>query len=86
MPIGEMEMLLAAGLTHMEILEAGTRNSAAACGQGDELGTLEVGKLADVIVVDGNPLEDITLMDRVVLVVKDGIVSFTSDEMLEINE
>jgi imidazolonepropionase-like amidohydrolase len=86
MPIGEMEMLLAAGLTPMEILEAGTRNSAAACGQGDELGTLELGKLADVIVVDGNPLEDITLMDRVTLVVKDGIVSFISDEMLEINE
>jgi imidazolonepropionase-like amidohydrolase len=86
MPIGEMEMLLAAGLTPMEILEAGTRNSAAACGQSDELGTLEVGKLADVIVVDGNPLEDITLLDRVILVVKDGIVSFTSDEILEINE
>jgi imidazolonepropionase-like amidohydrolase len=45
-----------------------------------------VGKLADVIVVDGNPLEDITLLDRVILVVKDGIVSFTSDEILEINE
>jgi imidazolonepropionase-like amidohydrolase len=85
-PIGEMEMLLAAGLTPMEILEAGTRHSAAACGQSDELGTLEMGKLADVIVVDGNPLEDITLMDRVRLVVKDGIVSFTSDELLEINE
>jgi imidazolonepropionase-like amidohydrolase len=85
-PIGEMEMLLAAGLTPMEILEAGTRHSAAACGQSDELGTLEMGKLADVIVVGGNPLEDITLMDRVRLVVKDGIVSFTSDELLEINE
>lgn len=86
MPIGEMEMLLDAGLTLMEIIEAGTRNAAAACGQGDVLGTLEMGKLADVIVVDGNPLEDITLMDRVTLVVKDGIVSFISDEMLEINE
>ena len=69
-----------------KMVEAGTRHSAAACGQGDELGTLEMGKLADVIVVDGNPLEDITLMDRVTLVVKDGIVSFISDEMLEINE
>jgi imidazolonepropionase-like amidohydrolase len=86
MPIGEMEMLFAAGLSPMEILEAGTRNSAAACGQNDELGTLEIGKLADVIVVEGNPLEDITLMERVMLVVKDGIVSFTSDEFLEINE
>ena len=79
MPIGELEMLLAAGLTPIEIIEAGTRNSAAACGQSDELGTLEVGKIADVIVVDGNPLEDITLMNRVTLVLKDGVVSFTSD-------
>ena len=80
MPIGEMEILLAAGLTPMEILEAGTRNSAAACGESDELGTLEIGKLADVIVVDGNPLEDITLMDQVILVIKDGEVGYAEEE------
>jgi imidazolonepropionase-like amidohydrolase len=79
MPIGEMEMLLAAGLTPMEILEAGTRHSAAACGQGDELGTLDPGKLADVVVVDGDPLEDITLMDQVVLVIKDGEVAYEAE-------
>jgi imidazolonepropionase-like amidohydrolase len=80
MPIGEMEMLLAAGLTPMEIIEAGTRNAAVACGQVDSLGTLEQGKLADVIVVDGNPLEDLMTMDRVILVIKNGEVAFASGE------
>jgi len=42
------------------------------CEHGDELGTLEPGKLADVIVVDGNPLEDILSMSRLVLVIKNG--------------
>jgi imidazolonepropionase-like amidohydrolase len=41
MPMGEFEMLLAAGLAPMDIIEAATRHAAAACGQGDELGTLE---------------------------------------------
>ena len=38
----------------------------------DELGTLEPGKLADVVVVDGDPFELATLPDRVAAVVKDG--------------
>jgi imidazolonepropionase-like amidohydrolase len=78
MPIGEMEMLLAAGLTPMEIIESGTRIAALACGQGSTLGTLEQGKLADVIVVDGNPLEDLTVMGHVILVFKDGEVAYAS--------
>ena len=80
MPIGELEMLLAAGLTPMELIEAGTRHAAAACGQGDQLGTLEPGKLADVIIVDGDPLEDFTTMSQVILVIKDGEVAFASDD------
>ena len=41
-------------------------------GQGDELGTLEPGKLADVIVVDGDPLRDINHIRRLVTVIKGG--------------
>ena len=78
MPIGEMEMLLAAGLSPVEIIEAATRNSAIACRILDELGTLESGKLADIIVVDGNPIEDIKTMDQVTLVLKDGKIFFNS--------
>ena len=83
MPVGEMEMLQAAGLTPMEVLEAGTRVSARVCGHGDELGTLEAGKLADLIVVDGDPLEDLQAMKQVVLVIKNGEIAILSEEMLK---
>jgi imidazolonepropionase-like amidohydrolase len=79
MPLGEMEMLHAAGLTPMEVIEAGTRVSAIACGHGGELGTLAPGKQADVIVVDGNPLEDLQVMSEVVLVMKNGQIAVISE-------
>jgi imidazolonepropionase-like amidohydrolase len=53
-------------------LVAATRHGAAVCGAGAELGTVEVGKLADLIVVDANPLEDITNVRRLQLVLKEG--------------
>ena len=40
----------------------------------DRIGTLEPGKLADIVAVDGNPVEDITAMKRVLFVMKDGVV------------
>jgi imidazolonepropionase-like amidohydrolase len=49
-------------------------NSAAAIGKSSELGTLEPGKRADIVIVDGDPLEDIFNLTRVVVVVKDGKV------------
>ncbi|MGB3716594.1 MAG: amidohydrolase family protein [Candidatus Promineifilaceae bacterium] len=75
-PLGEIEMLLATGLTPMEVIIAGTRNAAAACGQANDLGTLESGMLADVIVVDGNPMEDYRVLANVVVVIKNGEIAF----------
>jgi imidazolonepropionase-like amidohydrolase len=72
MPTQEMQLLLQAGLTPMEVIEAGTRYAAQVSGHGDELGTLEPGKLADVIIVDGNPLVDLEAMGEVLMVIKDG--------------
>jgi imidazolonepropionase-like amidohydrolase len=72
MPLREMQLLLAGGLTPTEVIQAGTQHAARVCGHGDELGTLEPGKLADVVVVNGNPLADIEAMSRVVAVVKGG--------------
>jgi imidazolonepropionase-like amidohydrolase len=82
MPVGEMEMLLAAGLTPEEVIAAGTRIAAAICGHGEELGTLEPGMLADVIVVDGDPLEDVGAMSKVVLVIRNGEIANISEGML----
>jgi enamidase len=76
MPLTEMKLLLAAGLTPLEVIVAGTKNSAYVCGQGDELGTLEPGKFADIIVVVGEPLSDLGAMQRVTAVVKGGEVAY----------
>lgn len=77
-PLREMQLLLAAGLTPMEVIVASTRNSARVCGHGDDLGTLEPGKLADVIIVAGNPLANVEAMSRVVVVIKGGQVALPS--------
>ena len=58
----------------VEALVAATRHGAAVCGVGAELGTVEVGKFADLIVVEANPLEDITNVRRLQLVLKEGRV------------
>jgi uncharacterized Ntn-hydrolase superfamily protein/imidazolonepropionase-like amidohydrolase len=72
MPIGEMDLFIEAGFTPAEVLVAATRNSARALGMEGELGTLEAGKLADIIVVDGDPLANIHAMANVSVVVRNG--------------
>ena len=70
-------MLVDAGMTLMEPIVAGTGEAAACCGIDGELGTLEAGKLADLLVVDGDPLRDVTVLqdrERVRLVLKEGQV------------
>jgi imidazolonepropionase-like amidohydrolase len=79
MPLTEMRLLLAAGLDPMEVIQAGTRNAAHVCGRDDQLGTLEPGKLADVIVVGGDPLSDLQAMETVVAVIKAGEVAYSKD-------
>jgi imidazolonepropionase-like amidohydrolase len=68
----EMELMQKGGLGAMEVLVAATRNGAELCDLADETGTLEVGKLADVIVIDGNPLENMEDISKVDLVFKGG--------------
>ena len=73
----ELDMLVDAGMTPMQAIIAGTREAAACCGLEGDLGTLEAGKLADLIVVDGNPLSDVTVLqerERIRLVMKEGTV------------
>ena len=68
----EVAALVGIGLAPAEVLIAATRSGAEICGLGDELGTLEVGKRADAIVVGGDPLTDIAAVRDVRLVVQDG--------------
>ena len=76
----EMEFLTKLGLSNMEAIESATRIGAEALGKVDEFGTVEVGKLADLILVDRNPLEDITAMTEVSWVMKEGAIIPRSPE------
>ena len=68
----EMRALVESGMTPLQVISAATKTNAEILGHFDELGTIEPGKLADIIVVDGNPLADIDALSRVEIVVKDG--------------
>jgi imidazolonepropionase-like amidohydrolase len=61
----ELEALVAAGLTPYQALEAATRNPAEFLGAEKEWGTIERGKRADLVLVSGNPLEDIRNTSRI---------------------
>lgn len=68
----EMGFLVAAGLSPMQAIQAATKVGADYLGKGSELGTVEKGKLADLIVVNGDPLTDITHIRKIDTVIKDG--------------
>ena len=70
----EIEHYVRGGLTPAEALLTATAVPAQAMGLGAELGTIEPGKLADLVVVDGNPLENIADLRKTRTVVKDGVV------------
>ena len=70
----EMDLMVGFGFPPMEVLVAATRRNADYLGLGGELGSLTPGKLADIIVVDGNPLLSMRDLRNVVAVVKDGRV------------
>jgi imidazolonepropionase-like amidohydrolase len=69
----ELQTLVRLGVSSHDALLAGTRWGAEACRVDREVGTLEPGKRADLIAIDGDPLKDIAAMDRVSLVMKDGV-------------
>jgi imidazolonepropionase-like amidohydrolase len=68
----ELGLWVKAGATPWQALQAATRHAAELCGVGDDLGTIEAGKLADLIVVAADPLDDITNLRRLLLVLKAG--------------
>jgi imidazolonepropionase-like amidohydrolase len=71
----ELAHLVNAGLSPMDAIVAGTATAAEVCGLGDQIGTLEPAKRADLVVAAGNPLDDIDLLAdaaNITLVVQDG--------------
>ena len=75
----EMATLVRLGVSPKDALLAATRWSAEACRVQDQVGSLAVGKRADLIAIDGDPLKDIAAMRRVRLVMKDGVIQGRDD-------
>jgi imidazolonepropionase-like amidohydrolase len=74
MPMTEIELMRQAGMTPMEIIVAATKNAAHVCNLESDLGTLEAGKIADILVVDGNPLEDLSVLQNISMVIHNGVI------------
>jgi len=77
----EIEQMVFHGIPEMAAIQAATRNSAEMMGMLADLGTVEVGKLADLVVLERNPLEHISHLRSLTMVIKDGqIVNRSTDE------
>jgi imidazolonepropionase-like amidohydrolase len=69
----ELKHYVSAGISEFETLRMATAVNARILGMQDQIGTIEEGKLADLVAVDGNPLRDISTLDRVKMVTKGGV-------------
>lgn len=69
----ELKLLSQAGLTNMDVIKAGTINSARVAGQQNRIGSIEAGKQADFVILTANPLEDIANLQAIETVVKGGV-------------
>ena len=70
----ELEHYVMGGLTPVDAMRTATAVPAEAMGVGADLGTIERGKLADLVIVDGNPLVNISDIRKTRRVIKDGVV------------
>jgi len=68
----EFALLVNAGMSEMDAIRTATVATADLLDMSDSLGTIEAGKLADIIAVDSDPLNDITVLENVSVVIRDG--------------
>jgi imidazolonepropionase-like amidohydrolase len=71
----EFELMVEAGVPSAAALQSATWNASLLLDRNDDLGSLSVGKRADLVAVAGNPVDEIALMKAPVLVMKDGVIA-----------
>ncbi len=81
----ELELLAGAGISPADVIVIATRNAARALGKLEELGTIEAGKLADIVLLKADPTKDINNAKLVDLVIKNGQVIDRSKLDLPVN-
>ena len=70
----EFVLMVKYGMSPLSALQAGTLNGAELLGWKNQIGQLKAGFLADIVAVPGNPLSDITALERVRFVMKNGLI------------
>jgi imidazolonepropionase-like amidohydrolase len=70
----EFGFMISSGMKPMDAIKSATINAAELLGMKNELGSIESGKLADIVAVDGDPLKDSQVFGKVVFVMKDGVI------------
>ncbi|WP_421774136.1 amidohydrolase family protein [Gracilimonas sp.] len=70
----EFKYMTEVGMPAMEAIQSATMTAATVLGLEAEIGSIETGKLADIVATDKNPLEDVTTLERVSFVMKDGVI------------
>jgi imidazolonepropionase-like amidohydrolase len=70
----ELAVYVSLGMTPLQAIQTATVNDADLLGWSDKIGTIDTGKWADIIAVDGDPLQDVTTLQHVKFVMKGGAV------------
>ncbi|EDP97651.1 amidohydrolase family protein [Kordia algicida OT-1] len=79
----ELKLMKSAGLSNLEIIQASTINAAKILDKDDQIGSIEVSKLADLIILEANPLQNIDALQKISHVIKAGSIYRTEDVLIE---
>jgi imidazolonepropionase-like amidohydrolase len=74
MPVKEIKLMQEAGMTNMDIIMAGTKHASIVCNLESEIGTVEEGKIADLLILNNNPLDNIDALTDVFMVIHNGSI------------
>jgi imidazolonepropionase-like amidohydrolase len=80
-PMYEIEQMSKAGMTPLQVILASTKNAAIVSGIEDQVGTLETGKIADILVIFGDPLDNLQNLRNIRMIIRNGTI--IRDELQE---